>query len=126
MVHLFGRCKADTIPSRPSIHLGLCAAAEPQQFRPEFLDEVQQASNRGLLLLIGTAKGQAGDVNMKAASSCRMAEIAHALRFTQYLCPRHFVQVILERHGMRDELQALIQTAVRLYVQVFSVSIGDV
>ena len=55
-----------------------------------------------------------------------MAEVPHALRLAQHLRPRHFVQVILERHGMRDELQALIQTAVRLYVQVFSVSIGDV
>ena len=90
MVHLLGRCKANTVPCRPAVHLALRAAAEPQQFCPEFLYKVQQPRNRGLLLLIGTAKGQAGDVNMKAASSCRMAEIAHALRFTQIPLPTAF------------------------------------
>ena len=124
MAHLFGRGEADTIPRRPTVHLALCTAAEAQQLCPEFFDEVQQASNRGLLLLIGTAKGQAGDVNMKAASSCRMAEVPHALRFAKDFRPRHFVQMVFERHRMSDKLQAFIQAAVRLDVQVFGV--GDV
>ena len=58
MAHLFGRRKANAVPSGPTVHLALCAAAEPQQLRPEFFDEVQQASNRGLLLLISAAKRQ--------------------------------------------------------------------
>ena len=108
MVHLLGRGEADAVPSRPAIHLGLGAAAKAKQLRPEFFDEVQQASNRGLLLLIGTAERQTRNVNMKAASPGRVAEIAHALRFTQHLRPRHFVQVILERHWMGNKLQAFI------------------
>ena len=63
---------------------------------------------------------------MKAASACRMAEVPHALRFTQHLRPRHFVQVILERHWMGNKLQAFIQAAVRFDVQVFSVLVRDV
>ena len=63
---------------------------------------------------------------MKAASSCRMAEVPHALRFTQHLRPRHFVQMVFERHRMSDKLQAFIQAAVRLDVQVFGVGVRDV
>ena len=63
---------------------------------------------------------------MKTASSCRMAEVPHALRFTENFRPRHFIQMVLECHRMRDELKALIQTAVRLDVQVFSVLVRDV
>ena len=69
MAHLFGRRKANAVPRRPAVHLGLRAAAEPQQLRPELLDEVQQAGNRSFLLLICTAERQAGDVNMKSAGS---------------------------------------------------------
>lgn len=126
VVHLLGRGEADTIPRRPAIHLGLGAAAEPQQFRPEFLDEVQQPRNRGFLLLVSTTERQAGDMNVQAASSCRMAEIAHALRLAEDFRPRHFVQVILERHWMGNKLQAFIQAAVRFDVEIFCVLVRDV
>ena len=63
---------------------------------------------------------------MKSAGSCRMTEIAHALRFAEDFRPRHFVQMVFERHRVSNELQSFIQTAVRLYVQIFAVSIGDV
>ena len=56
---------------------------------------------------------------MKAASSCRMAEITHALCFAEDFRPRHFVQVILERHWMGNKLQAFIQAAVRFDVEIF-------
>ena len=72
MVHLLGRGEADAVPCRPAIHLGLRAAAEPQQLRPEFLDEIEQAGNRCLLLFIGTAECQTRNVNVKSAGSCRM------------------------------------------------------
>ena len=55
-----------------------------------------------------------------------MAEVPHALRFTQHLRPRHFVQVILERHWMGNKLQAFIQAAVRLDVEIFCVLVRDV
>ena len=64
MVYLLGRGEPDTVPSRPAVHLGLGAAAEPQQFRPEFLDEVEQTGNRSFLLFVGTAKREARDMNV--------------------------------------------------------------
>ena len=63
---------------------------------------------------------------MKSAGSCRMTEIAHALRFAEDFRPRHFVQMVFERHRMSDKLQAFIQAAVRLDVQVFGVGVRDV
>lgn len=72
MAHLFGRREPDTVPRRPAIHLALGAAAEPQQLRPEFFDEIEQAGNRCLLLFIGTAECQTRNVNVKSAGSCRM------------------------------------------------------
>ena len=126
MVHLLRRGEADAVPCRPAIHLRLRAAAEPQQFCPEFLDEVQQASNRGFLLLIGTAKGQARDMNVQAASPGGMAEVPHALRFTQHLRPRHFSQMVFQCHRMRYKLQSFIQAAVRLDVEIFCVLVRDV
>ena len=77
VAHLFGRRKADAIPRRPAVHLALRAAAEPQQFSPELFDEVEQARNRGLLLFIGTAKRQAGNMNMQATGPGGVAEIVH-------------------------------------------------
>ena len=63
---------------------------------------------------------------MQSAGSCRVAEITHALRFTQHLRPRHFVQMILERHWMGNKLQAFIQAAVRLDVQIFGILVCNI
>ena len=126
MAHLLRRRKTDAISSCPAVHLALCAAAEPQQFRPEFLDEIEQAGNRCLLLFIGTAECQTRNVNVKSAGSCRMAEVPHTLRFTQHLRPRHFSQMVLERHRVGDEFQPFIQTAVCLDVEIFSILVRDV
>ena len=126
MVHLLGRGEADAVPRCPAVHLRLRAAAEAQQLRPEFFDKVQQASNRGFLLLISTAECQAGDVNMKAASPGRVAQITHATGLAENFCPRHFSQMVLKRHRMSDKLQAFIQATVRLDVQVFGIGVRDV
>ena len=126
MIHLLGRGEADTIPCRPAVHLALCAAAEPQQLRPEFFDEVQQASNRGFLLLISTAECQARDVYMKSTSPGRVAQITHATGLAENFRPRHFIQVVVQRHRMGYELQAFIQAAVRLDVEIFCVLVRDV
>ena len=55
-----------------------------------------------------------------------VAEVVELLRFTKYRRPRHFVQMVFQCHRMRYELQAFIQAAVRLDVQVFGVGVRDV
>ena len=126
VAHLLRRRKTDAISSCPAVHLRLRAAAESQQLRPKLFHEVKQADNRGLLLFIGTAECQTRNVNVKSASACRMTEIPHALRFAKDFRPRHFVQMVFQRHRMRYKLQAFIQAAVCLDVQVFSVLVRDV
>ena len=73
VVHLLGRRQANAVPRRPAVHLALRAAAKAKQLRPEFLYKVQQPRNRGLLLFIGTAECQTGDMNVQSAGSCRVA-----------------------------------------------------
>ena len=55
-----------------------------------------------------------------------MAEVPHALRLAEDFRPRHFIQVVVQRHRMGYELQTFIQTAVRLDVQVFGIGVRDV
>ena len=55
-----------------------------------------------------------------------MAEIIHATGLAENFRPRHFVQMVFQCHRMRYELQAFIQAAVRLDVQVFGVGVRDV
>ena len=55
-----------------------------------------------------------------------MAEITHALCLAENFRPRHFIQVIFERHQVCDKLEAFIQTAVRLDVEIFCVLVRDV
>ena len=126
MTYLLGRGEADTVPRRPAVHLALRTAAESKQLCPELFHEVEQTGNRGFLLLVSTAKRQAGDMNVKSTSSGGMAQISHALRFTEYLFPRHFVQVVFQRHGMCNKFKTLIQTAIGFDIQVFGVCIGNI
>ena len=126
MAHLLGWRQTDSIPRCPAIHLGLGAAAEAKQLRPELFHEIEQAGNRCLLLFIGTAECQTRNVNVKSAGSCRMAEIIHATGLAENFCPWHFVQMVLKCHRMGDKFKTFIQTAVCLDVQVFSVLVRDV
>ena len=55
-----------------------------------------------------------------------MTKITHALRFAEDFRPRHFVQMVFQRHRMRYKFQAFVQATIRLYIQIFTISIGDV
>ena len=63
---------------------------------------------------------------MKAASPGRVAQITHATGLAENFCPWHFVQMVFERHRVCDKLEAFIQTAVRLDVEIFCVFVRDV
>ena len=63
---------------------------------------------------------------MKPAGSGGMAHIPHALTYTENFRPLHFVQVIFERHRVCNELEAFIQTAVRLDVEIFSILVRNI
>ena len=63
---------------------------------------------------------------MKSTSPGRVAQITHATGLAENFHPRHFVQMVLECHRMRYEFQAFVQATIRLYIQIFTISIGDV
>jgi len=63
---------------------------------------------------------------MQATGPGGVAEVVHALRFTQHLRPRHFIQMVCKCHWVCYEFQAIVQAAVRLDVQIFRVRIGDI
>ena len=44
----------------------------------------------------------------------------------QHLIPRHFVELVLQRHGVRDDLKAVIQTAIVLAVGKGVLPVGNV
>ena len=63
---------------------------------------------------------------MKSTSPGRVAQITHATGLAENFCPWHFVQMVFERHRVCDKLEAFIQTAVRLDVEIFCVFVRDV
>ena len=63
---------------------------------------------------------------MKSTSPGRVAQITHATSLAENFHPRHFVQMVFERHRVCDKLEAFIQTAVRLDVEIFCVLVRDV
>ena len=63
---------------------------------------------------------------MKSTSPGRVAQITHATGLAKNFCPWHFVQMVFERHRVCDKLEAFIQTAVRLDVEIFCVFVRDV
>ena len=65
-------------------------------------------------------------MNMRAAGPGGMAEVVERRCFAENRRPWHFVQVVVQRHRVRDERKTIVQTAVRLDVQIFRVSIGDI
>ena len=114
------------IAGGPLIHLALCPAREPQQFSPVALHKEQHTRNGAVLGIIGVPEGFAGHVDMQAAGTCLMGEIPHTDGLVQHLIPRHFVKLILQRHGMRDDLKAVVQTAIVLAVGKGVLPVGDV
>ena len=63
---------------------------------------------------------------MQAVSASRVAEVPMLCALPEDFRPRHFVQTVCKRHWVRDKFQTIVQAAVRLDVQIFRVSIGDI
>ena len=62
---------------------------------------------------------------MQPTSIRAVAAVIQPLRLIQHCRPRHFVQMVVQRHRVCDQLQPIIQTAVRLDVQVDSIAVGN-
>ena len=126
MVQLFARAELHAVAGCPTIKLRLSPPAEPQQLRPELFDEVYQPRDTGFLCFVSTAERHARNMNVQPTGACAVAAVAEMFGLVQDILPRHFAQVVLERHRVSDKLQSIVQTAVRLDVQVLGVAVGNV
>ena len=73
----------EAITIGPAAELLLGAAAELQQFLPVLFKEIEDTPNYLFLLLLGVDKGGKVDVDMKAAGTCLMGQVAHSFGFAQ-------------------------------------------
>ena len=87
--------------------------------------KVEDSGNHNVLRRRGSSKGAAADVDMEAAGSRLMGAVAHADGLLQNGGPRHVFFVVLQAHGMGDDLKAVLQGAVMLAVDVLFFPVGD-
>ena len=87
--------------------------------------EEQQAGNRGLLRLLGSAKGVPADMDVQAAGGGLMGAVAHRNCRVHHLLPREAVHMAVQRGRVADDLEALIQTAIMLAVHTWFGVIAD-
>ena len=70
--------------------------------------EEQHTGNSTVLGIIGIPKGFAGHMDVQTTGACLVRQIPLCDGLAQYLVPRHFVELILQRHGMRHDLKAVV------------------
>ena len=107
------------IPSRPLGKLAPGAAGEFQHLFPVLLKEIENPGDDLILFLQGISKGSAVDVDMEAAGACLMGAVAQTSGLVQNLFPGHMSAVVVQRHGVADNLKTLIQRAVVFTVGPF-------
>ena len=79
--------------------------------------EIEDTSNSRILFLFCLSKCRAAHMDMEPTGSGLMTGIAHIYRSGQYLCPGHLVLVIGQRHGVRYQLEPIVETAIMLAVE---------
>ena len=77
-------------------------------------------------MFLTVPKGRPAHMDVETAGALPVAAIAHADGLAQHVCPRHFFPVIVQGHGMGNDLKAVSKGAVVLAVDVLVVSVGDV
>ena len=114
------------VPRRPLVELRLCAAGEFKQLVPELFKEVQHAGDGRILLGFRFAECRAVDMDVQAASPRLMRGVAHLNGFCHDLLPRHFAAMEVERHGVCNDLEAIVKRTVMLAVGKRAPDVGDV
>ena len=84
------------VAGRPTVHLVLTAAGEPQEFVPVPLHEEQHPGDGLVLSIIGIAEGIPGHMNMQAAGARLMREVAHGDGSLQHRLPGHLMQLEIQ------------------------------
>ena len=119
----FLSCFFVTIASRPSVHIILTSSGEAEDLVPVlFYQEKNLADDLFLLRLIVT-KSVPVDMDMQTAGTRLVGAVAHFYRFMKNHFPVHVMLMIVKCHWVRNDLEAVVNTAVRLYVDMLMTDI---
>lgn len=105
------------IASGPAFQLSRGSSAELEKFLPMLLHKVEDPGDGGLLFFLRFPEGFSADVNVKAAGLGLVGTVAQRAGCAQDLRPGHLFLVVLQAHGMRDQLEAIAEGTVVLTVE---------
>ena len=105
------------IASGPAFQLSWGSSAELEKFLPMLLHEVENSADGGFLFFLRFPEGLPADVNVKAAGLGLVGTVAQRAGCAQDLRPGHLFLVVLQAHGMRDQLEAIAEGTVVLTVE---------
>ena len=105
------------IASSPAFQLSWGSSAELEKFLPMLLHKVEDPGDGGLLFFLRFPEGFSAEVNVKAAGLGLVGTVAQRAGCAQDLRPGHLFLVVLQAHGMRDQLEAVAEGTVVLTVE---------
>ena len=105
------------IPSGPAFQLSWGPAAELEKLLPMLLHEVENSGDGRLLFFLRFSEGLPADVDVEAAGLGLVGTVAQRAGCAQDLRPGHLFLVVLQTHGMRDQLEAIAEGTVVLTVE---------
>lgn len=120
---LAGLFKAESCT--PSAHVVAASAAECEEFIPVLFHKEQDPADDIFLFCLIVAKGISVDVNVQTASRCLMRTVAHGNCLPKEFLPVHGFHVIIQCHGMGNDLKAVFQRTIRLDVNVFLMNVSN-
>ena len=105
------------IASGPAFQLSWGPAAELEKLLPMLFHEVENSGDGRLLFFLRFSEGLPADVNVKAAGLGLVGTVAQRADCAQDFRPGHLFLVVLQTHGMRDQLEAVAEGTVVLTVE---------
>lgn len=105
------------IASGPAFQLSWGPAAELEKLLPMLLHKVEDPGDGGFLFCLRFPEGFSAEVNVKAAGLGLVGTVAQRAGCAQDLRPGHLFLVVLQAHGMRDQLEAIAEGTVVLTVE---------
>ena len=105
------------IPSGPAFQLSWGPAAELEKLLPMLLHKVEDPVDGGFLFCLCFPEGLPADVDVEAAGLGLVGTVAQRAGCVQDFRPGHLFLVVLQTHGMRDQLKAVAEGTVVLTVE---------
>ena len=105
------------IASGPAFQLSWGPAAELEKLLPMLFHEVENSGDGRLLFCLRFSEGLPADVDVEAAGLGLVGTVAKRAGCAQDFRPGHLFLVVLQAHGMRDQLEAVAEGTVVLTVE---------